>query len=346
MVLVVSACSATNGGEPASPETQSRPTTSIPASKSTTTTVSADGLAWTFELISDDPAVGPAEGDRYTNPGGIIVVDGTYHMLRNSFSVFLGDSRVHHMTSPDGLTWEEGSLVLDSDLVPYADRNVRVADVLVENGSWVAYFYTFDGPSQPGFIGRATASTPDGPWTVDPEPVLSPGPEGSWDSRRLAEPSVIAAGDGYLMYYAGFDDTDTAAIGLAVSSDGMEWVKHDDPGTTEAAFQASDPVIAGRDDWARRGVAGPNVETYPAGLVMVFNEHSRRPSYWMATSENGYEWQISTSPVITRENSPRGLQMWQSELVRTDDRQRLYLEAGPATGTNIYIYDLTMAGGG
>ena len=59
-------------------------------------------------------------------------------------------------------------------------------------------------------------------------PVLIPGY--SWDSHHVSSPRVIKDGDIYRMYYLGFaDQYGEWSIGLATSSDGINWTKHGNP---------------------------------------------------------------------------------------------------------------------
>lgn len=320
-------------------------TSTTPAEPSTTsTTEDVSPAPATLDLIAPEPVVEAAVGSKYANPGAVVQVDGTFHMFRNSFSSWPGPSQTHHMTSDDGITWQEQSLVLDSDMVPYTDLSVFIMEVLTMDGQWVAYFYTYEGRGRPGHIGRATAPDPDGPWSVDPEPVLSPGPDGDWDSGRVVEPTVIEHDGGYLMYYAGIDGSETSAIGLATSSDGASWMKHDDPATTGAPFSASDPVITGTGGWDQGSIGCPDVETTDQGLVLVFDAFARIQGYGLATSRDGITWAVASEPFLTSENSPGGGRFWQSELLRVDSSHYFYLEAGPGAGpTNVYAFDMRLS---
>lgn len=320
--------------------------TTTPESSTTSTTEQVRSAPATLELIVPGPVVEAAEGSKYANPGAVVHADGTLHMFRNSFSSWPGPSQTHHMISDDGVTWQEQGLVLDSEMVPYTDSNAFIMEVLIIDGEWVAYFYTYEGRGRPGHIGRATAPDPGGPWSVDPQPILSPGPEGDWDSVRVVEPTVIEIEDGYLMYYAGIDGSETSAIGLAMSSDGIDWVKHDDPTTGEAPFSASDPVITGTGDWDRGSIGNPDVETSHEGYVLVFDVFARFQAYGLATSSDGVNWNAAPEPFLTREIAPDGQRFWQSELIRIGSGHQFYLEVGPGAGpTRVYAFDMSLSAG-
>jgi predicted GH43/DUF377 family glycosyl hydrolase len=75
--------------------------------------------------------------------------------------------------------------------------------------------------------------------------VLTPGPEGWWDSERVSCPRVIRCADGtWKMWYYGRDasfdrqiNLPTGRCGLAVSPDGVQWERVKGPLTMGAVFE-------------------------------------------------------------------------------------------------------------
>jgi predicted GH43/DUF377 family glycosyl hydrolase len=62
-------------------------------------------------------------------------------------------------------------------------------------------------------------------WTeYKKNPILDVGPPGYWDDRSVHAPTVIFDGNGYKMWYTGFDGS-TDSIGYATSTDGIYWIK-------------------------------------------------------------------------------------------------------------------------
>ena len=97
-------------------------------------------------------------------------------------------------------------------------------------------FYLYSVPPdevQPDY-GRmylATADTPEGPWEIREEPVLSEGPKGSWDEGAFSEFEVLYYNGMFHAFYGGSlltDDRDTAheSIGYAYSADGINWTRY------------------------------------------------------------------------------------------------------------------------
>ncbi len=61
---------------------------------------------------------------------------------------------------------------------------------------------------------------------VGDKPVLTRGAHGQWDSVDVLNPSVIRRGEKLYNYYSGYDGS-IWRTGLAISSDGIAWEKHE-----------------------------------------------------------------------------------------------------------------------
>jgi hypothetical protein len=73
------------------------------------------------------------------------------------------------------------------------------------------------------------ATSPDGiTWKNEPEPILPPGPQGSWDSQSHAGPTVLRLEDGFHLWYLGsgrYLGKTAWRVGHATSPDGRKWTK-------------------------------------------------------------------------------------------------------------------------
>lgn len=89
------------------------------------------------------------------------------------------------------------------------------------------YMMWYVGSSQK-FAGIGYAVSPDGyTWTKHTGPVLTPGPTGAWDSAYVSLGSVAWNGTVFTMWYVGGGLTfQNGAVGLATSTDGMNWIKY------------------------------------------------------------------------------------------------------------------------
>ncbi len=112
-------------------------------------------------------------------------------------------------------------------------------------------------------------------------PILSPGPSGSWDAGALETMTVVKAGNLYHMYYEGWtqgtnDGLGAIQIGHAVSSDGVHWTK--DP---------ANPVLPSGtgNDWDSGGTWDPSV-IYENGLFKL---------WYGGAGADGDNWGYATS---------------------------------------------------
>ena len=358
--------STTSSGAQASTSTASLPT-SVPTSvpESTTTTESADvapepearfSASGLFEAIPGVAIPNGADGAwdwQYTDPGAVASIDGTMHAFQNGFIGWPSEVGVGYWTSADGgMTWTEVSEdpVFEGNDLDYVGVAALASSVIRDDdGTWILYFYSWDQGTWPvstSIIGRATAPDPSGPWTADPEPVLSAGSEGEWDELAVRSPSVVKVGDEYRMYFAG-TTRDVSQIGLATSSDGITWTKYDDPTTTDPPFAESDPILtpatpSGGNWWDLRNVYIPNVVQTDDGFVMLYSSSNTvtdpttlQRKVGLAVSDDGLEWTRSRTAIINA-TAFDGQAIYFSELVADDDGYLVLLEIGKGNETEVY----------
>ena len=203
--------------------------------------------------------------------------------------------------------------------------------VLIDGSEWFMYFGANDSGVRTQ-IGRAISSGIQD-WIPDTSQVMVPlGPAGAWDDTEVETPFVLIdesapASRRYKMWYAGKGNAGSNKpdfayqIGYAYSSDGINWVKYNDPSNDgDPRFAESDPVLPipefivvgedtipetiSYDSWS---TAEPSVvfeddtfRLYYLGLGLVDDVFA----HWvaLATSTNGYQWQrdsIVFSPSFT-----------------------------------------------
>jgi len=106
------------------------------------------------------------------------------------------------------------------------DSNYVMSPRVIANS--VSFSMWFDGGS-PGIAAIGYANSTDGvTWKEYSGPVLLPGPQGAWDSGRVALGSIIWNGSLFLMWYGGSNTTTNSngAVGFATSKNGISWVKY------------------------------------------------------------------------------------------------------------------------
>lgn len=128
-------------------------------------------------------------------------------------------------------------------------------------------------------------------WTVSPTPVISQGPEGSWDAVDALNPSVVFTGGLYWNFYSGYDGR-TWHTGLATSSEGLSWTKRGkvlspDPRTWEGDYIAANGAVL--------HLNGRFLHWYQAG---------RLPRIGLADSKDGIAWTKRPTPALGA--GPRG----------------------------------------
>ena len=304
-----------------------------------------------FSIVQDEPIILAGDGgewsNRLHNSGAVIFHDGLFHMFRNGYPTLPGNSVIGYATSPDAVNWThyDGNPVLRTDDVPYADMIMASSVLVTGDGTWVLYFLIWDTAERPGAIGRATASEPTGEWLVDEAPVLLPGSAGTWDAAQVTQPSVLMneAGDGYIMYYTGVDESGTNRIGMATSEDGFIWEKYDNPYTLAPLFAESDPVLqpGDSDDWDSRSASRGRVVRSEDGYVMVYRipASGRGFDYGIAMSQDGIIWhKHSDNPILTNNDMPPGAgNLFFPTLSYHDGSYYFFIEAFSGT-SQIYLF--------
>ncbi|MEX1309093.1 MAG: hypothetical protein AB1Z65_01615 [Candidatus Sulfomarinibacteraceae bacterium] len=188
---------------------------------------------WTID--SGGPVLELGEPGSWEDAGqavAAVLFDGSvYHMWYEGWDVAGEHDDIGHATSPDGVTWTK------DPANPVLSRG--------EAGEWDSLFMwglgvVYDGTQYRmwygGFGGQARtyqggyATSPDGTaWTKYPDnPVLTPGPDGSWDDDGVRPHTVMLEGGTYRMWYAGWNDA-VGQVGYAESTDGVAWTNRPNP---------------------------------------------------------------------------------------------------------------------
>jgi predicted GH43/DUF377 family glycosyl hydrolase len=196
-----------------------------------------DGVAWSQPRIVLGPDPHSGWEDDINRPS-VLTRDGGYLMW------YTGQAREHSWigmaTSRDGVAWQRhgGGPVLSPEL-PWEKVAVMCPHVLwdADEGRYKMW-YSGGEQYEPDAIGYATSR--DGiAWSKHPgNPVFREAPANPWESRKVTACQVVRCDGWYLMFYIGFEDIDTARIGIARSRDGItRWERN-----------PSNPIIAPTTD--------------------------------------------------------------------------------------------------
>ncbi len=282
------------------------------------------------------------------SPGAAIEIDGTYYLFYNDLVGLWpsNDIRIGYAYSTDLVNWERNDeITLSGEHVPYlngTNEHPFVSSVIVEDdNSLVLYFDVFQQGNAIG-IGRATAPSIDGPWSVNDEMVLVPETSG-WDARGITSAQVVKLDNEYRLYYSVFMDTRTnpeMGIGMATSSDGINWTKHDGPVFTKGP----------EGSWDSYKVEVPKIIKTSQGWVMAYRSDSgdrswaRGSGFGIATSTDGITWnRIQSEAAVTASQLSEWESMWGSAFLNTADSYYLFIEtvAPGRSGTRINIVSFT-----
>ncbi len=259
----------------------------------------------------------------FAGPGGLAVIDGTFHMLPAAYGA--GVATVGYATSTDGVIWVKGSdrPVLDLASAPWAplefDHALPRSLVVDADGVWHLYFeiaWVDDFFEEPFFarIGHVSTRDPGGLWVFDGDPVLRPNPDVSWMAKRVASPSIVYEGGEFVMLFVGYG-AEGGVVGRAMSSDGSNWTV--DP----------EPVLWPTADWERGEIARVDLVRFDGGYAMVFagDSTSRRG---LAVSPDSLAWFTHpANPFLTTSDLPRA-SMFDSEFVANDAGLLGFVENG------------------
>ena len=195
---------------------------------------------------------------------------------------------------------------------------------------------------------------------ADAEPVLLPGPEGSWDENAALHPNVVKTDSGgYVMYYDGnMGDSETMRdrkIGMATSPDGAIWTKYNIESTTAPLVAESDPIFKpGRSgSWDRDRVMDANVMfTGEEGWIMIyesstFNQQKQRRDYGLgvAVSEDGINWtRPDDNQLLSTLNDKGWTAIYLITAVYHDGTTYLYYDVQPTVQNGTTIFGATFEG--
>lgn len=306
--------------------------------------------------INENPVVsGPSQGAwarAFIDPGAVVEHDGELHMFYSAVPKWPHPLAIGYTVSADGRTWRDGdgTPILSTDNFGTDNQSVMSTSAVVgDDGRWMLFFTIVD-PTKNflGAIGRATASSPEGPWTVDAQPVLTQGRKGAWDGRFIGSASVVKTEDGYRMYYVGAGDFANGVfteehqnVGMATSPDGVVWTKHNDEKTLDYPYAESDPVFrinADTDAWDSWHITDTNVVKTNRGWAMVYRgTHFDKPgALGVATSADGVTWvRDASNPFLTTKSM--GKTIYFSSFVRFQGQDMVFVEAGSTNGSQIFL---------
>ena len=178
--------------------------------------------------------------------------------------------------------------VLISSSGQYDQLGVSQPVVLYENTKYKMW-YTGDQGAAVHYVLYAESN--DGISWERPinEPVLFPGFAGSWDSYSVHPHSIIKEVGEYKLFYSGWaDPNEMWHIGIATSSNGVNWEKY------------PTPILQGTTGWDYQIASASVIKHNETYYLYYTGRNSLRLQIGLATSSDGIQWTRNEgNPVLT-----------------------------------------------
>jgi len=295
--------------------------------------IQADSQKWT--KYSGNPILSPGPrgswDDYSVSHPTVLKVGSTYMMW------YTGNNRIGLATSSDGTTWTKhpNNPVLNvGSSRSWDDKGVFAPSVILVGSTFYMYY---SGKSSGISTSIGLAVSTDGvSWTRSTaNPILTPGPMGSWDSSDIHSPSVLKVDSSYYMWYTssvgqpGITGFIRGRIGLATSTDGVSWTKYPE-----------NPVLTpDTDSWDHTHTFAPSVLKLNSTYYMWYSGVTK-DAVWkigLATSADGVSWRkFSENPILT----PGTAEYWDS------GSQGVQYAKVLAVNSSLYMYYMGDTGSG
>jgi predicted GH43/DUF377 family glycosyl hydrolase len=213
----------------------------------------------------------------------VIYDEGIYKMWYTSVEPS-ATGRIFYATSSDGINWTKRVIpVLSPSSNGFDNRAVTMAKV-IKAGNMYYLFYGSRGNNFPVCIGLA-ASTDGINWVKKEYPILQRTLE--WENELYPADIVYANNKYYLYYYSNNTSFSNVKIGLAVSSDGMNFVKE------------SNPIITADLSWEGGCLTSPSVIFENGKFQMAYLSYPNCKYIGYAVSNDGKNWTKNVNPIFS-----------------------------------------------
>ena len=280
----------------------------------------------------DNPILLP-ENSVYENKGvsqAKIYYDGNKYLMwyvgvANGFAYTL------YAESLDGINWMRPiSQPVLSPGIPgsWDSRAVAPGPVIKDGNTYKMYYLGYSDPEGQFQIGLATSS--DGKvWQKYSTPVLV---GSSYWERQISPHAILKIDSLYYLYYIGRSNVNQDKIGLALSNDGITWLKY-----------SENPVLVATQIWEGTGISWPSIVHENGTFSMVYMSTSYGANaFGMATSYDGKNWtKLSTNPIFKASytsNRWAGSDVSYPYFLKVDNKYRIYY-----SGRNNEIYKIGFA---
>ncbi len=184
--------------------------------------------------------------------------------------------------------------VLSKSYVWWEELGVQQSKIIFDNGQYKMWYHSLaSGP----FYTGCYATSPDGiVWTKsNSNPVISPTP-GAWDLNATIPGAVLKENNTYKMYYIGWSNHyNNWHVGLATSSDGINWTK------------VLNPVLNAGAGWESQIAVSSVVKVGNQYFMYYSGINSGNSKIGLATSFDGVNWtRHPANPILQKDANWEG----------------------------------------
>ncbi|MEE9506531.1 MAG: hypothetical protein V3V98_05230, partial [Thermoplasmata archaeon] len=283
---------------------------------------SPDGYNWTKHPGNPVISKGPGWDSDALESGPVVYQNGLYEMWYNGHSS--GVSRIGYANSTDGIAWTKYSLnpvLVNGSPGSWDSSHACHSSVVLIDGTLRMWYSGHDGSGWR--IGHAVSV--DGlNWTKKAlNPMLSLGPQGSWDDYAVGAPTILKEGSIYKMWFQGVSSAALwrLKIGYAESTDGLVWSKRATPVLT------SDPGST----WEQYGVDRPVALKVGSTYKMWYGGYSDSTGFanriGYAESSDGINWvRVRSTPVLGPGNPGEwdDVAIWKASVIYESGTYRMW----------------------
>jgi hypothetical protein len=250
----------------------------------------------------NNPVLGtgnPADFDHGSVGAPVVIINqGVYQMWYTATDAS-DKGAVGYATSSDGVYWNKQAsqtVLALGGTGSFDEKLIEPLSVIVTNGNYQMWYIGNDAQTN---IRTGYAISVDGiNWTkLGGGSLLPVGAPGAWDGLASIMMGVVLDDGYYVGMYVGANSLGSQAMGLAISTDGISWLKH----AGNPVFMLPDP-IAGPGSLIKTG------STYQFWYPLELGSAAKTPQgIFYASSKDAITWTIDpANPVI----EPAAFGLW------------------------------------
>lgn len=231
--------------------------------------------------------------------------DGTFYLLYTGGDMWTGPTSIGLATSTDGYNFTKlEEPIFEGDGSGFDAYSVCLPVIFKKDDTYYLFYAgaSSGGFCSDGFTGQAMATDILGPYERLTDPILEPGSAGEWDGSGVAADRVFDSDSGLVMYFSGSASSSAPQREGFAFFNGSEWIKYDDPSTTNHPYAESDPILnyGTPPAWDSHCASFVDVHQITTGWELFYQgQYNGNWKIGYATSVNGMVWIKNEDPVYS-----------------------------------------------